>query len=67
MLHYHVVAKPVSLIPILPIVHVVIESLLVQSIHVNTVAIAKRIRLGSLVIFSSLTWSSLSIDESKEQ
>ena len=37
MLHDHVVAKTISFVPVLPVVHVVVEDLFVESIHVNTI------------------------------
>ena len=38
VLHNHVVAKSVTLVPILPIVHVVVESLLIEPVHMDTIA-----------------------------
>ena len=43
MLHYHIVRQSISLVPILPIVHMMIESFFVQSIHVYTIPIQKNI------------------------
>ena len=46
VLHDHVVAEAVSLVPVLPIVHHVREGLLVESVEVHTVAIEERMRDG---------------------
>ena len=42
MFHDHVVAEPVSLIPILPVVHAVCKGLFILSIDVDTVPIEKQ-------------------------
>ena len=39
MLHDHVVAKSVSFVPKLPVVHVMVESLFVKSVQMDTIQV----------------------------
>ena len=44
MLHDHIVTQPVTLVPVLPVVHVMIEALFVESIHVDTVPTQQKMK-----------------------